>query len=215
MTKIVNVNAVSLDGYISLKRYETDSERITYGLSSLADQQHLKQLLMGSSAVITGSTSLVSAGRTWGIQNTRGDLVEWYVFTNKGLPESLPFWSEAGPRTLVTSRFHGISSEQEDFALQHGVSVFYYENDPARELYAHLKSKKLDQVLLFGGGQINQLFFAAKLVFGVELTICPVILGSTEASKYVVADLPSPTKLKLITSQAKGDHVFLSYRIEE
>jgi len=215
VTKIINVNAVSIDGYISLKKYETDAERITYGLSSRADQEHLKLLLMNSSAVITGATSLISAGKTWGIQNNQGDLVEWYVFTNKGLPEDLPFWSEPTPRTLVTSKAHGISSQQQDFAFRHGVSVFFYENDPARELFAHLNSKKLEQVLLFGGGQINQLFFAAKLVYGVELTVCPVILGSSEASQYVSPHLPDPTKLKLVTSQTSGDHVFLSYRIEE
>ena len=56
MTKIINVNAASIDGYISLKKYETDAERITYGLSSRADQEPLKLLFMNSSAVISGST---------------------------------------------------------------------------------------------------------------------------------------------------------------
>ena len=215
MTRIINVNAVSIDGYIALKQFESDEDRLSYGLSSEADQSHVKELLKDSTAVITGSTSLISAGSTWQIENNQGNLVAWFVFTNRGLPESLQFWEEKTPRTLVTSRIGGITQKQHDFAVSRGVAVFYYENDAPKELYEHLSKIGHGQVLLFGGGQINQLFFAANLVRGIELTVCPVILGSSQASPYLMPELSHPTKLKLVTSQARGDHVFLSYRIED
>ncbi len=213
LTTIINVQAVSLDGYISSKKFESDLERTKYGLSSELDQKRVHTLLVESTAVITGSTSLISAGTTWQINNFEGHPVRWFVFTNKGLPETLPFWEETSPRVLVTSLQNGISLKHENFAASKGVEVFRYKTSPALELYQHLKLKGMDKVLLFGGGQINQMFLDAKLVSRLEITLCPALLASSLASKYIEPTLEEKIQLRLVTSQAHGDHVFLTYDV--
>jgi 5-amino-6-(5-phosphoribosylamino)uracil reductase len=213
LATIINVQAVSLDGYISSKKIESDLERTKYGLSCESDQKRVRNLLLGSTGVITGAASLISAGTTWQIRNNEGNPIHWFVFTNKGLPESLPFWEETSPRVIVTASQNGISKKHEEFALSKGVEVFRYNSSPALELYQHLLDKGMGKVLLFGGGQINQLFFDSNLVSRIEVTLCPVLLASNLGSKYIEPTLAEKIKLRLVTSQAHGDHVFLTYDV--
>lgn len=213
MSVIINVNACSVNGYISSGLLESDEERSKYGLTCDADQKRVLELLKTACAVITGSTSLKAAKNTWQVQNLNGTLVEWFVFTNSGLPEDLPFWEEKGPRTLVTNAQYGLTDQQVAFATAKGVRVFKYEKNPALELFVHLKKQSFKTTLLFGGGKINQLFFDAGLVSRIELTLSPVILASSKATPYIEPVLKDIWKLRLVTSQVHGDHVFLTYDV--
>jgi len=213
MCVIVNVNACSVNGFISSFAFESDEDRSKYGLTCAADQLRVLELLKNSCAVITGATSLKAAQNTWQVNNHNGLPVEWFVFTNAGLPRDLPFWLEHGPRTLVTSEIGGILEDDAKFAESQGVNIFRYKSDPAIELYGYLQSKGFKTTLLFGGSKINKMFFDAGLVSRIELTLSPVILASSGSTPYIDPGLKEIWQLKLVTSQAHGDHVFLTYDV--
>jgi riboflavin biosynthesis pyrimidine reductase len=74
-------------------------------------------------------------------------------------------------------------------------------------------ASSFDRVLLFGGGAINRMCYAAGVVDSLVLTVCPVLLGSAEAVPLVAPALPHPVQLTLDHVRSEGNFVFLHYRV--
>ena len=220
--KIISVHALSLDGAIAASAVENDAQRMLYGLTSPEDQERVERLLKESDAVVTGSNSLISAGKAWEVGNKSGNLVEWIVFTNNGLPADLAFWKQKEvERTLVSQvSFADLSTPTARFcANQLSIdkslkNLVYAEKNPATEVVKYLQEKNAQQVLLFGGGKINKIFFEGKLVTHLEYTICPVILGGSQRVNLIDSGLNLPSKAKLLHTTLEKDHIFLSYELK-
>ena len=73
----------------------------------------------------------------------------------------------------------------------------------------------VERALLFGGSEINRLFYAAGLVDQLILTVCPVIIAAQAAVGLVAPTLPAPVKLTLLASQPQGNLVFLTYNVQK
>jgi riboflavin biosynthesis pyrimidine reductase len=212
--KIISVHALSLDGAIASNRIESDENRMRYGLTSEEDQLRVEELLKSSDAVITGSSSLISAGKTWEIMNSSGNYVSWYVYSNSGLPDDLKFWDQSNIERTIVSKESLLNKYPENFLNEKTVTnLIYGEEDPSIHLIKHLKEKNAHQVLLFGGGAINKLFFENRLVSNLEYTICPVVLGGSTRVNLVEAGVGKPNTAKLVHTKVANDHVFLSYEL--
>ena len=78
----------------------------------------------------------------------------------------------------------------------------------------YLQAKNAQTILLFGGSEINKIFFEQNLVSHLEYTLCPVILGGSERVNLLSSGLTIPNKAKLVHTHLENDHVFLSYEIK-
>lgn len=206
--KITNVMAVSLDGKIGLHHDESDADRRAYGFTNEEDRANVAMLLEDADAVVTGGQSL-RAGGVWNIRNKKGKAVAWVVATQAGIAESHDFWKERQiPRWLVTSR------RNFPFDPKTGVQIFEYgDANVAASIYRLLEKEGFEKVLLFGGGEINRLFYREDLVDELVVTICPIILGSAGAAQFVNAGLSNPRNLQLLTVRNAGDYLFAKYRV--
>ncbi|MGI8767935.1 MAG: RibD family protein [Propionibacteriaceae bacterium] len=88
--------------------------------------------------------------------------------------------------------------------------------DPHRVL-ADLAGRGIGQLLIEGGGTVNALFLGAGLVDELQLTIAPLVVGEPTAPRWLPADRPWPTKLRLrlVGARTLGELVVLRYRTDQ
>jgi 5-amino-6-(5-phosphoribosylamino)uracil reductase len=209
--RITNVMAVSLDGRIASHPGERDEARHQLGFTNDDDHAHVLALLRATDAVIVGSASLMASGGAFVGPNDRGVQPIWAVLTNRGLPEGAPFLAQAEvPRWIVS---------QDPLALPAHTgnvhTITCAAESPAWVVAKALADAGVERALLFGGSEINRLFYAAGLVDQLILTVCPVILATQAAVGLVAPTLPAPVKLTLLASQPQGNLVFLTYNVQK
>ena len=202
---IINVMAASIDGCISLTHDEPDQQRRSYGFTNIADRQLLQQELYKCDAVIIGARSVRSANGLRTTKNHRDKYPLWTVLTRSG-DVGQHFWQQDDiERWLVAPA---------PLAEKKGVHYHYYDNnqDPARFVYGQLQTQGFENVLLFGGGEVNRLFYRQQLVDELAITICPFIFAGANSSRFVAASLPQPVALQLLSCQQVDQHLFLRYK---
>lgn len=210
--KIVNVMAVSLDGLIASNHHETDNMRREKGFVNDADKEFVRTQLGFADAVICGRHSMAASKRIWEVLNVKGTYPEWYIFSNKGLDTNLEFWKQEKITRFIVSKME----QKIDEKFKNVLNLNYFEKDPAQYIFDFLSARKhIENVVLFGGGYINQMFYQRKLVDELKVTICPFILGSKDPAKFVEPSLDSEVELELTSSHIIQNHVFLSYIIKK
>jgi riboflavin biosynthesis pyrimidine reductase len=209
---LTNVLAISLDGVIGKSDAESDEERRAYGFTNDADKHHVKSILQETDVVITGGKSLRAANAAWEVVNDRGQQVAWVVLTNAGLPKDLKFWTQSNIRRVVVSENKNL---QED-CLRHGVEFWLApKSSPALFVVSQLHSLNLSRQVLFGGGEINRMFYAAGVVDYAKITLCPLIVGGVTPARFMPPGLEHPVNLELETFVRKENLVFLNYKIQK
>jgi riboflavin biosynthesis pyrimidine reductase len=209
---ITNVMAVSLDGNIGKKTIESDEERHSYNFSNQDDKEWVRDQLSRADAVITGANSLRAAGQSWTVKNDVGCYPLWMVLSTRGLAPELPFWNQSEIRRVLVSP----SPLQADLCAAKGVENLVGESTQIAQIAVqYLKSHNLNRVLLFGGGEINRMFYSRGLVDFAKITLCPLIIGAVSSPKFVNAPLEREVNLELISSVIKGNLIFLTYKIQK
>jgi 5-amino-6-(5-phosphoribosylamino)uracil reductase len=207
--RIINVMATSLDGQIAAKAHERDEAREASGFTSPDDRSHLEGLLASADAVILGSSSLKASGGALEIPRPDGSLPIWAVLTQSGLPADCPFFRQCNlPRWLV-------SPTPQKHVPKDIRSIVYGSSCPVSLLVEELDKAGARRVLLFGGSEINRLFYEANLVDELILTICPIIIANSGSIPLVAPDLRTPKHFCLTSSHTQGDLVFLSYDVRK
>jgi len=208
--RIVNVMASSLDGKIAAATIESDEARATYGMTSEADRLHLIEQLRQADAVITGANSVRSSDTLWDVPNAKGRLPDWFVFSNAGLEQEYGFWKQDQVRrTIVT-----LNANQACF--DPAVDVWTFEPEcMVQRFVAKLRQCGYQQVLLFGGGIINRMFYAAEAVDQLVLTLCPTLLATANSVPLIQPGLERPVALRLSQLRRVENHLFLTYNIEK
>jgi len=203
--------AASLDGRIASQPGESDQTRRSLGFTNADDREHLRGLLVEADAVIVGASSLVASGGAWELTNDRGVLPLWAVLTNSGLPADTRFLQqERVPRWLVSKApLPGFKSSP---TLK---NLVYDDAPPASVLAAALATTGAERVLLFGGGEVNRVFYQEGLVDELILTLCPLLVGSEAAIPLVKPPLLNAVRFTLLASQVKGNLVFLTYKVQK
>ena len=206
--RIINVMATSLDGKIALHDDESDAARRAYGFTNKDDQEFVRSMLESADAVITGAKSLRASGGAWQVRNHKGKLPAWIVLTTRGIDESLKFWDQTDTERWL------VSPTPLPFSHPRGVrNLCYGDLDPVEFTVDALRNAGFSTILLFGGGEINRMFYQSGLVDELRLTICPIILARSGSSSLVEPDLPSPVNFRLESSHVAGSLVFLKYTV--
>lgn len=203
--------AVSLDGRIASHPGETDKTRRDLGFTNDDDRAHLLDLIQDADAIIVGRASLEASGGAFDRPNRRGAQPIWVVMTNGGFAADSRFLKQDKlPRWLVSR------APLSELPVQPTLRNLTYGNGSATEVVVRtLAEAGVERVLLFGGAEINRLFYKDELVDELIVTVCPLILARPDAVPVVQPDLPNPVHLTLLASHAKGNLVFLMYKVQK
>ena len=218
MPIITNYMAVSLDGRISTFPQESALERARSGFTNLADFDFLMQELAHKDCVITGAHSLRSEGKVPVVRRaTAGGspYVDWIVMTRKGLAQTLEFFQQDTLNRFVLSPAALVEQKvEQQKAERSGVSFLTYDPQAFAPWFLQFcATRGYEKIALFGGGQINALFYRENLVDELYLTLCPKIVGQKDASYFVNPELPHAVALRLMSSQVWDHHVLLGYKV--
>ncbi len=209
--KITNVMAISLDGRIASHPGEKDSERRALGFTNADDRAHIEALVKTADAVIVGSSSIKASGGAFEVLNDKNVYPHWFVLTRAGLPAESSFLRQDKlPRTLVSER--PIPGLKATASLRNVVAT---KESVPQTIIKELNAAKLSRVILFGGSEVNRVFYQENLVDEVILTVCPLILGTSQAVPLVAPELSRPVSLTLTSSQPRGNLVFLTYTVHK
>lgn len=227
---IINVMASSIDGYVAAHDGQTDDERLNQGFTESEDREHLENLIKSADAIVLGSQTLIAGGGALDIKKEDGSYPIWVTFTNRGIPEEEAFWTQTEiPRWLI-SRDPLVgdlvrttdapdcipAGIADDAPLQKNksnkpINLVYAAADPVDFVIDALNSAGCNRVLLFGGGFINHLFYAAGVVDELILTLCPVLVGDENAVPLVNSGLNEIQRFNLKSVEVKGNLIFIHY----
>lgn len=200
--------AASVDGRIAVSPSEATAARCASGFLSPADQEHVQSVVAQSNAVIIGANTARASPRLLKQKNYRNSYPVWIILTNKGLEKDSPFWQHRSIERWIVSP---APVEQHSHA---GVCYFSYrDQDPAMFVANLLQQHNMAKILLFGGGEINRLFYRRQLVDELIITVCPLIVAQDRAPLLVAPPLDTPIKLELISTRTVEDHVFIHYKV--
>lgn len=123
-------------------------------------------------------------------------------------------YSAAKPQIKLSSNTLRLvlTKTPEKFAQQTVTGQLEFTNATPQELVKRLKEKGCKQALLVGGEEINTLFFKAKLVNELWLTIEPAIFGSGN-SLVAKAQLDTTMQLKSLKKLNATGTILLKYLI--
>lgn len=207
--KIINVMASSVDGFVASHSGQTDAERHEQGFSSDADWQRLKERLKGADAVVLGAKTMSTANGAVDQAREDGSYPVWFTFTNSGIPSDNAFWRQSHiPRVIVSK---GVL-EMHDASVE---NLVYGAEDPVAFVVRALKERGMEQVLLFGGGTINRMFYESGVVDELIVTICPLLVARAEGVPLIEPGLINVTKLKLKSVETHGDLLFVRYLVSK
>ncbi len=207
---VTNIMASSIDGFIASEQLEPDERRQATGFTSEEDHEFVRKQIKGADAIITGAQSMRASRGAWEQKGRNDKYPHWVVYTNSGLDDGLAFWDQKHiPRTLASSR-------PVEILQGSGVqNLTYGEQLPGISVIEHLKTQGFEKVLLFGGGDINKIFYNENLVDELKITFCPVIIGRSDAPRFICPPLEVPVKVRLLSSQVVDNFVFLHYRVQK
>lgn len=209
--QIINVMAASLDGRIASHAGEADGSRRALGFTNDDDHQHLLDLIQTADAIIVGRSSIEASGGAFVGRNAKGNYPIWAVLTNGGISPQSRFLEQRELDRWLVSRAP-LPELPAEATLRNIVTG---ERCAAEVVVEALAMAGVERVLLFGGSEINRLFYNAGLVDQLILTVCPLILGSPAAIPLVAQPLDNPVNLVLLASHPKGNLVFLTYKVRK
>lgn len=210
--RIINVMAASLDGKIAGHHLESDQERRDYGFTNKADQDFVRHQLTMADAVVTGANSLRASQGAWQVVNHKGRLATWVVLTRSGLDQDLRFWTQTEVDKWIVTPDPNLVIPA---GARNRLIVTPPAVNPAILVAKDLKDAGFERVLLFGGGHVNRMFYDAGLVDELCLTLCPLMLGTPDASSLLAPPLSHPVFFRLETSNRSGDLLFLNYTVHK
>ena len=214
------VLAMSLDGKIS------DRGRRAARFPSAVDQQHLEQQLAWSDAALFGAGTLRAYGTSLRVR--RDELLHQrqqrgqppqpihIVCSRSGaLDPAMVFFEQPLPRWLLTSptghqRWQGQHQFERVWAGPMAADGFDWV-----AVLAELHQAGITRLLLMGGGQLVATLARLDLIDELRLTICPLLLGGSQAPTICDGDgfsLDQAPWFELVSAKPAADEIFLHYR---
>lgn len=222
--RTIVVLAISADGKIA------DARRSPARFGSAIDKSHLETQIAQVDGVLFGAETLRAYGTT--LRVTRPDLLRQRQQQNQPaqpthivcsrsaqLNPDYPFFQQAVPRWLITT---DTGAEQwhnrpgfDRILTAPTLPASATQIDWTRTL-AHLATLGLATLAITGGGHLVASLLAADLIDEFWLTVCPVILGGTNAPTPVEGDgFPADLapRLQLLSAQTIDQEIFLHYAV--
>ena len=217
------VLAMSLDGKIA------DISRSAARFSSEADLAHLEERVAVVDGVLFGGGTLRAYGTTLSVRNPeliaqrrqRGqhDQPMQIVWSPSGhLDPDFRFFRQPVPRGLLTTRQGAVQWQ----GTQKFGQIWEIPEGQANPwdwpwTFAQFHQAGINTLALLGGGTLTAELFGHQLVDEVYITVCPLVLGGSDAPTPVdgagfLADYAP--RLELLSTRVLGDEVFLHYRVK-
>jgi 5-amino-6-(5-phosphoribosylamino)uracil reductase len=217
------VLAMSLDGKIA------DAQRRAARFSSQADLDHLEARVAAADGVLFGGGTLRAYGTTLSVRNSaliearrqRGqtDQPIHIVWSPSGrLDPQWRFFQQPISRGLITTTA-GAQSWKSGTHFDH---IWIQSNDQTNpwdwpDLLTQFPTQGIHSLALLGGGHLTSELLRHSLIDEVYLTLCPLLLGGSNAPTPVdgegfLADVAP--RLTLLDSHTIGDEVFLHYLVQ-
>ncbi len=219
---ITVVLAMSADGKIA------DAKRSPMLFGSPADKAHLEQQVALADGVLFGAGTLRAGGTAMRITNP--DLIQQREQEGKPpqpvqivcsgsaqFDPQLRFFQQPIPRWLLTTQ-----KGAESWKNQHHFEQILALETPEQEIdwataLEEFAAFGLQRLAVLGGGQLVSALLAANLIDEFWLTVCPLIIGGSNAPTpvdglgFLTASAP---RLELLEVQPLGQEVFLHYRLQ-
>lgn len=217
------VLAMSADGKIA------DTGRSAARFGSANDKAHLETQISRVDGVLLGGETLRAYGTT--LRITRPDLLQQRQHQGKPpqpthivcsrsarLDPDSRFFQQAVPRWLVTTPM-GAADWRDRPAFDQILPLISTEGtldwSAALEQFATLG---LESLVVAGGGQLVASLLAANLIDEIWLTVCPLILGGSNAPTPVEGEgflEQFAPRLRLLSVEAIDQEVFLHYEVQQ
>jgi 5-amino-6-(5-phosphoribosylamino)uracil reductase len=220
--------AIAADGKIA------DAARSPARFGSANDKAHLEQQVANSDAVLFGNGTLQAYGTTLRVtspallqqRETAGkppQPVQIVCSRSCQFDPNLRFFQQPVPRWLLT----GKGNRFPDRILANSPVTAMFDrtliaNTAGGEIdwndaFEQLASLGIQRLAILGGGQLVASVLAAGLIDEFWLTVCPLILGGTDAPTPVAGTgflASCAPKLKLLAVKQVEQEIFLHYRVD-
>ncbi len=209
--------AMSADGKIS----DAYNSGETFG--SQADKSHLEKQVALADAIIFGANTLRNSGRSLPIkdrellnlreeQNKSPQSIHIVCSSSGKIDSELRFFSQNIPRWLITTE-QGKKLWEEKNKFDR---ILVIDNNNWSDIFEQLSELGIEKLAILGGGELVASFLESDLIDEFWLTVCPLIVGGTNAPTPVRGQgflLAEARKLKLIEMSKIGEEIFLNYRV--
>lgn len=205
MMKLTAILAMTADGKIS-DRHKT---RATF--TSLADKQHLRELITQFDAILFGAGTLRAYGTTITIPNSQWQPINIVISYSGEISPQLPFFTQPVSRWLITTTTGAEIWQNEQITAFERLII----NDEIQWLaiLTQLHQLGITKLGVLGGGELVASLLALGLIDEFWLTICPIMLGGKDSPTPVDGlGLPSPQLLELLSVNQVGQELFLHYK---
>ena len=213
------VLAMSTDGKIS------DTYRTAARFPSTIDKQHLERQVASADATLFGASTLRAYGTTALVKDPAllekrrqsPQPIQIVCSASGQLDPNAQFFSQPVSRWLLTTAAGAaIWKEKEEFErvwiapTAKGSYSFDW-----LQILTNLKTFNVHHLLVMGGGQLVAALMAADLIDEMWFTICPLIIGGTQAPTpcdgkgFTLGNAP---RFTLVSNETVGNEVFLNYR---
>lgn len=220
---VVNM-AMTADGKIA-----TANRAIT-SFGSKQDHDHLLELRATADAVLCGAATAGGDNITMGpgparfrkkrIQRGLAEFNLRVIASGSGRldPRSSIFEHRFSPIIVLTARTAPAARLKRLRAVADEVPVFgTRELDLPAALHWLHTQQNVKRLVCEGGGELNDAMFRASVVDELHLTVCPQIFGGANAPTIAgglgFSKLSEATQLRLRSSRAKGNEMFLVYEV--
>lgn len=219
------VLAMSADGKIA------DFSRAPARFGSKVDQTHLEKQVAQADAVLFGAGTLRAYGTTLRVsqanllqqrqqQGKPSQPVQIVCSRSAKLNPNDRFFSQPVPRWLLTTQAGAQFWQNRDEFEQILVTEAIATHDPAIDwlnAFGQLFDLGIRRLAVLGGGELVAALLAANLIDELWLTVCPLLLGGTQAPTPVdgvgFAATLAP-RLQLLEVRPVEQEVFLHYRVK-
>ncbi|HLO48281.1 MAG TPA: RibD family protein [Kamptonema sp.] len=215
------VLAMSADGKIA------DKARSPARFASAQDKAHLETQIAIADGVIFGSNTLTAYGTTMRVSSpqllkmreSQGKLpqpIQIVCSRSHYFDLDLRFFQQPVPRWLLTA---SVAEEKQELISKFDrILIASMPNGDIdwHQAFQQLANLGLQRLAILGGGKLVASLLAADLIDELWLTVCPLILGGTDAPTPVAGEgfLGNlAPQLELLEVQQVDQEVFLHYRL--
>lgn len=215
------VLAMSADGKIS------DSQRSPTLFGSPQDKAHLERQVAAADAVLGGAGTLrvnrtamrVIHPELLAQRKQRGkppQPIQIIASGSGNIDPNLPFFQQPIPRWLLTN-----AAAAQPWKNRTGFDKILVAETPDGAIDWHnalyqMATFEITRLAVLGGGQLVASLLAADLIDELWLTVCPLLIGGTQAPTPVEGHgfaIDMAPKLQLLETQQVEQELFLHYRV--
>ncbi len=221
--EVVNINLCSLNGKIGRTRSESTPTRHEQGITCDEDFALMERIVSESDAVFIGNRSMGSEKGAFSVAHMRKNKnlppdPFWVIFTQSGqvYPDN-HFWDQNHiPKIIFKCTDFNLSSKPQ-LSVESKVikeNEFPFLEGNINGLYLYLSQRGAKKAALFGGGQLNGLFWQHNLVDKLYLTISPVLIGGVGAPELIESSIPYLKQLSIEECRFSNGFVYLTLQSE-